>query len=369
MLTFSLNDISGTDTYSALVWDTIRRNLGYFKKFNSDRWQEAVHKTYITALDHRDSVYGDNILPYIKKLARTILMVKSNESSFSVTDDEGEIHFVFTTLRDSIDADHLDGTDELKDIFKELYLIDTESFLKLKTLFIYDDVDGLTNLKDLRIRNKRLSLEFNKLLVKFGSDYTFRVLYEFLTELPVLTKERVTSLTKDIELSDGNIALVGRIPDTPLIQDTKGDYHFIDKTTLTMASNPDYFKWDVVGNTLSDILRIDISPFMTYMYEEVFVDQGVSTRHIAYCGNKFRLTTPGGVSHVGLDKDKFLSIARIELILNLISNNLGTLVALSPDNIYIKQTRSFQYDRLRLHFKTGKVLDLPVYLHIKKRKS
>lgn len=369
MITFSLNDVKGIDTYAMLVWNTINGNLGYFKKFNLDRWEEAVHKTYITALEHRDSSYGDNILPYIKKLARTILQVKSSESAYGVFTDEGEISPTFSILRDYIDTENLDGSDELKDSFKELYLLDSDSFMKLKLLFVYNDVQDIENIKSLRIRNSKLSAEFSKLVVKYGSDFTFRALYEFFEELPKLTAVRETGLTKEVNLKAGNFSVIEKIPDTPIIVDSSGNYHYIDKNTLTMSSNPDYFKWDIIGTSLCDILKIDISPFMEYMYEEVFADEGVQTRHIIWCGHKYSLKTPGGVSYICLDRDKFLSIVRIELVLNLMMNNIGTIVALSPDNIYIKPTRSFQFDKIRLKFANGKIIDLPITVHVKKRKS
>jgi hypothetical protein len=49
-------------------------------------------------------------------------------------------------------------------------------------------------------------------------------------------------------------------------------------------------------------------------------------------------------------------------------NNIGSIVAISPDSVYIKPTRAFQFDKLRLRFQHGKVLDLPITVHIKKRK-
>lgn len=369
MISFSLNTVSGSDAHSALVWDTINSNLGYFKKFNNDRWEEAVHKTYIAAIHHKDSSYGDNVLPYIKKLARTVLKVRSNESSFGVYTDEGEISPIFSTLREYIDTDNLDGVEELKDIFKELYLLDSESFMRLKLLYSYNDVSDIEDVKEIRIRNKKFNEEFNSILVKYGSDFTFKALYDFFEELPKLVAVRDTGLTKEITLKAGNFSVVEKIPDTPLIQDSDGNYHYIDKNTLTMAKNPDYFKWDIIGSSFCDILKIDIEPFISYMYEEVYVDEGVSTRHITWCGNKFKLLTPGGISHIGLDQDKFLAIVRIELILNLMMNNVGSIIALSPDNIYIKPTRAFQFDKIRLRFKTGKIIDLPITTHIRKRKG
>lgn len=376
MITFSLNDISASDAYAMNVWKTINENLGYFKKFNTTRWEEAVHKTYITALDHRDDSYGRNILPYIKKLARTILKEKQKESAYGVYTDEGEISPVYHSLRDYIDTDNMDGADELKDIYKELYLLDPESFMHLKILFVYDDVTEIENLKDLRLRNNPLGAEFRRLIAKYGADFTFRVLYDFYQELPQLCAVRETGLTKEIEMKEGNYLMLDKLPDTAIIQDSKGFYHYIDKNTLTMAkdtgsssefSNPDYFKWDIIGSSVCDILKIDISGYMDYLYQEVFVEEGVSTKHITWCGDKYKLTTPGGVPHVGLERDKYMSIVRIELILNLLANNVGSIVALSPDSVYIKPTRSFKYDRIRLKMKTGRVMDLPITIHIKKR--
>lgn len=369
MLTFSLNDVNGSDEYATLVWDTINANLGYFKKFNTFRWEEAVHKTYIYALEHRDKSYGENILPYIKSLARTILQVKTKESSFGVFNEEGEISPIFATLRDYIDTENLDGSEELKNAFKELYLIDSESFMRLKLLYVYNDIVEIENLKDIRIRNKKIIDEFRKLIVKHGADFTFRVLYDFFNILPTLIAERKAGLTKEVTLKAGNFSVIEKIPDTPVIQDSDGNYHYIDKTTLTMSSNPDYFKWDILGSSLCDILKVDIAPFMNYMYEEVYAEQGVTTRHIMWCGGKYKLTTPGGESYIGIDKEKFMTIVRIELILNLMVNNIGSVVALSPDNIYIKPTRAFQFDKIRLKSQTGKIIDLPITTHIKKRKG
>jgi hypothetical protein len=369
LITFSLNDVSGSDTYAVRVWTTINSNLGYFKKFNNNRWEEAVQKTYVTALEHRDSTYGDNILPYIKKLARTILKVKQTESAFGVYTDDGEISPIFYSLRDFIDTENLDGADELKDTFKELYLMDSESFLKLKQLFQYNDIGDVENIKAFRVRNTKLSEEFRKLVVKHGADYTFRALYDFFNELPTLIAFRNTGSVKEVTLKGGNFSVVEKIPDTALIQDIRGNYHYIDKNTLTMDENPDYIKWDIVGTSLCDILKVDISAYINHMYEEVFVDQGVNTRHISWCGNKYKLVTPGGVTHICLEQEKFMSVVRIELILNLMMNNIGSIVAISPDNVYIKPTRAFQFDKVRLKFQTGKILDLPITVHIKKRKG
>lgn len=370
MITFSINQSNNSDKYAILVWQTINENLGYFKTFNGERWEEAVHRTYELALRSKDDRYED-IAPYIKKLARTVLKVKTKESAFDIMNEDGDISPVFATLRDYIDTDNVDVINEIKDTFKELYLLDEESFLKLQNLFKYNEVTDIPNMKEIRIKNQKLNDEMFTLVRKHGVELTFGTLSDFLKELPMLISERQTNLTKEVNVKQGNFSVLDKIPDTATIQDSEGNYHYIDKNTLTMEQNPDYLKWDIVGSSVStcDILKIDISPFMSYMYEEVFVDPGVSTRHIKWCGNKYKVTTPAGAVHIGLDRDKFISVARIELIVNLMMNNIGSVVAISPDNIYIKPIRTFQFDKMRLKFQNGKVIDLPITVHIKKRKS
>lgn len=365
MRTFSLNTISGSTQYGKMVWSVINDNIGYFKKFNGDRFLEAMQKTWVSALEHRDDSYGD-ILPYIKKLARTILSVRSQETAFSVQNDDGEIAPVFSVLQSFIDTDNLDGSGVLKDAFKELYLLDSESFMKLRTLYEYDDVDALVNPKELRIRNTKLQEEFTSLVRNYGSEFTFRALLEFFNDLPRLCSAR-EPLTKVVTMKAGNYSVIDKIPDTPTIMDTTGNYYYIDKTTLLMDKNPDYFNWDLCGSSLCDVLKIDISPYMGYMYEEVYVDQGVRTKHIEWCGDKYRLTTPGGTVQIGLDREKFLTQVRIELLINLMANSIGSVVALSPDSIFIKPTRAFKFTSIRIKTATNKIIDLPIDLHIRKR--
>lgn len=367
MLVFSLNASGKTDAYSKRVWDAIHQNKGYIKKFNGADWEEATHKIYLTAIEHRDDNYAD-LGPYIKKLARTILKVKKVERPYNVYTEDGEIAPLFYGLKDYINTDNLEGVNVIKDVFKEMYLLDTESFMKLKALYSYDDASDLKGAKDLKIKNTQLSTEFSRLIYKYGSETVFRTLYEFFCDLPKMVANRETNLTKEIVLKEANFTLVEKLSDAPLIKDIKGQYHYIDKSTLTMTVNPDYIKWDIVGSSICDVLKIDIAPLMNYIYEEVCVDQGVNTRHIQWCDNKYKVTTPGGSIVLGLDIEKFISMVRVELILNLIANNVNTIVAVSPDNVYIKPTKSFQFDRIRLKLCTGKIIDLPITVHIKKRK-
>lgn len=367
MLTFTLNSVDGSDAYATKVWDTIMGNLGYFRTFNGVQWHEAVQRAYIIALDHRDINYEGSLLPYIKKLARTVLKVKSYESAYGVYTDEGEISPVYHSLTSYIDTSNLDDTSEIMPYFEELYLLDSESFMKLKSLYIHDDVDSVENLKSLRIKNQDFNNTLRSLVTKYGSDFTFKALYEFFQELPYLIDERGTHVVQEITMRKCNYSALKKIPDTPLIVDDKNRYHMIDKNTLTMSLNPDYDDWDIVGTSTADILRIDISPYMDYMYLETFAPVGVNTRHLTWCGSKYRLETPGGDRHVSFDKNKFINLVRIELVVNLLMENIGTIVALSADSVYIKPTRSFKPDNLRVTLQSGKVFDLPITVRIRKK--
>lgn len=363
MISFSVNTDYFSDEYALVVWGKIQDNLGYFKKFNGANWEEAVQRAYIHALVKRKDDIHTEILPYIKNLARNILRTTSREFSNDTVNEKGDIAPVFSGLQDHIDTTNLDGDNQLVSTLKELYLRDEKGFMALQNVFSYDDVGDIANLKAVRIKNTYLKNEIYALVLAHGVEYFFRVLNKFFYDLPKLTTIRVTGKTKEVTLKEPNFDLLDKIPDTPTIRDKSGKNYFIDKTTLTMHRNPDYFDWDVLGISMCDILKIDLEPFMSYIYEEVFVDEGISTRHISWCGEKYRVTTPGGVSHVSIDREKFINSARIELILNLISSNVGSILALSPDNLYVKPTRAFKYDKVRLRFQTGKIMDLPISVY------
>lgn len=364
MLAFSINN-EDNDGYSTRVMNAINKNISYFKKFNPN-WEEAVQRTFIAAVDHRNNNYED-IEPYIKKLARTIMRTKEVETPHDVYDDSGEVSYVFTVLSNTINEDNLIDRSEITGVFKELYLLHQDDFLKLQNVFKYDDVTDITDLKNFVVKNAFIKAEFSKLVKKFGGGLVFKVLYDFLKDLAQYTTTRSSSKIRDIVLKESNYAMLSKLPDVPCIVGADGALHQIDKNSLGMNINPDYIKWDVVFKTSCDVLKIDISPLMDYVYQEVFVEQGVNTRHIQWCGEKYKLTSPGGYVTLCVDRTKFIAIVRAELILNLLMNNINTVIALSPDSIFIKPNRALQLETLRLRMVTGKVLDLPVSIHLKKR--
>ena len=189
-----------------------------------------------------------------------------------------------------------------------------------------------------------------------------------LKKVYVATRKIENATVKIIEMKNKEFDFLSAIPDIPLIVDKNGKYYGIDKLNLTMERDPDTFDWDIINSTSCDIIRIDISPLINYIYSQVFVPQGVFTKHIVWCDNVYKVTTPGGKSFVNIDRNKFINQVRVELISHLVKNRFNTIIAISPDYIYIKPTRSMNYDTVRLILTTGKIIDLPIEIYLKKRK-
>lgn len=366
MLTFSINT-QNTEAYILKVNRAIEENIQYFKKFNGEHWQEAVQQTYIQAIQSRDDKYED-VTPYIKALARTILLNDDPEKPYSITNEEGEVNYPYLDLKREIETDIYVDNEEVNRKFKELYLLYKDDFVKLKTLYKMNETyeKGIKINRSDVIKNPFIKKEIEELSLKFGARNIFYILFEFLKRLDKYTNIADNSTLRTLEMKDRELDL-SVIPDIPMIKSHDGNYIGIDKNTLLMDTNPDFIKWDVISSTSCDIMRLDISPLMDYMYEQIFVPQGVNTRHIEWCDDVYKVTTPGGKSFVGLERHKFMNNVRIELIANLIQARYSTIIALSPDSVYLKPARTLMLHTLRLSFINGKQLDLPVTVHIKKR--
>lgn len=365
MLTFSIN-FGDNFGYSTQVWNAILTNLRYFKKFNGTEWAEAVQQAYMFAIEHKDERYED-MTPYIKKLARTILKKKEREKPYDMLTEDGEVALVFTKLTESMKDDVFYDKKEILDTFKELYLYNPVEFTKLKSLFQYDDEKELLSVKALRIKEEQLKREIFNLTAKHGASNVFYLLFDFLKSLSVYTRPSNVVETKSIQAKEGNYLVLSKLPEVPCVKTSDGKYHGIDKNSLTMDIDPDYVVWDIAFSTNCDIMKVDLSPLLNYMYEQIYVEQGVNTNHITWCDNKYRLVTPGGTVYIGEDREKFIDGVRIEAILNLMTNNVNTVIAVSPESVYIKPTRTFYYNDIKYYLSTGKCIELPVSVFLHKR--
>lgn len=363
MLTFSVNETNPIEILR--VEKTIQENIQYFKKFNGNRWQEAVNKTFEVAIQHVKSEY-EILDPYIKTLARTILKEPEKETPMDISTEDGEVSYPFLRLTSFIDETRIMlDKKEIMDVFKELYLKYEEDFLRLKILFKKDD-DKFS--KSEIIKNDEIKDALYRLRLKYEAVPVYDILYEFFKSLPKYSREIENATMKIIDMKSKEQEFLSSIPDIPMIIDNKGNYYEIDKVNLSMSKNPDTFEWDVITPTSCDIVRIDYSPLINYMYEQVFVPQGLFTKHIYWCDDMYRLTTPGGKHYVNMDREKFINLVKIELISHLVNNRVNTIIAISPDYIYIKPARMISYDTIRLNLCTGKIIDLPIEIYLRKRK-
>lgn len=366
MLTFSLNYVTSDDGYSHRVWEAILNNEGYFKKFNGAMYEEAMHKTFIFAVQHKKEGYTD-LAPYIKKLARTILKVKENESPYDVYTEDGEVSSVFSKMQDTIDESNLVEKEEIKDVFREMYLTDKDEFMKLQNLFT--DTASEDVLKQFALKNLTLKKTLTQAYRQYGSTLFFNVLMNFFNDLNRGISREEPKI-KEVVMKKGNFGVLAKIPDTPCIKTIKdGELYGIDRNTLKMEINPDLVKWDIVSATNCNIIKIDISPLINYIYEQIFVEEGVDTKHITWCNSKYKLTTPGGYSVIGMDRNKFISFVHTELIANLLAHNFNKIIAISDDSVYIKPTRVSNLETVRLKTAQGKIIDLPVSVHIRKKNA
>ena len=363
MLTFSINEVN--PVHMLKVQQTIENNIQYFKKFNGARWQEAANKAFEMAVSHVKEEY-EVLDPYIKNIARNILKVQEKESPVDTITEDGEVSYPFLKLSTYLDDSNLTfDKNEVLDTFKELYLLYGDDFLKLKLLFKKTD-DKFS--KAEIIKNDKIQEAFLNLRTKYDSRNIYDTLYDFFKRLPDYSREIENATLKIIDMKSKDMEFLDFIPDIPLIRDKEGRFYGIDKINLTMERDPDTFEWDVITPTTCDIVRIDISPLMNYMYGQVYVPQGCFTKHTFWCDNMYRLTTPGGKTVVNMDRDKFINMVRIELISHLVNNRINTIIAISPDYIYVKPARMIGYDTVRLMLCTGKMIDLPIEIYLKKRK-
>lgn len=364
MLTFSLNSYSANDQYAIKVWRTIQSNKRYFMKMNPNgTWEEAMARSFIWAVEHKNEYYASgDILPYIKRLARTIMYTKNPEDPHSTMNESGSVSFVYSGLTETITPTTSGYSREIKDVFKDLYLMDKESFLSLKTLFQYDNFEGANKNKKPAIRNKEFSQEFHSLINNYGAEAVFSTLFSFYEELPEISSHRENLAVREIKLKKLKKDMSTAIPQTDTIVNATGKTFGI-QSDLTMNTNPDYFKWSLLSSNSQSVVRLDISPYMDYIFEQVCVEEGVHTRHIEWCGDRCRMVFPDGTAYIGKDTDKFIEKARSILIFNLLADNVGKLVAVSADTLYFQPSRGLKAGKLRIKLATGKSMDLRLETH------
>lgn len=361
MLTFSVNRLEGKESYILKIKDSIDRHKNYFKKFNGVDWEEAAHRTFIAAVQNQNDEY-DEIDPYIKNLARNIMKTQRVENPYDTITEDGEVSYPYLGLVSFIDDSIFTDNKEIMNTFKELYLLYKDDLIRIGTLLHQEHIE-----KHDLVKNDIILERIKLLTAKYGAADVVALLTTFLSKLPEYTKHRYTESIKTVEMKPRKPEILESLPDIPTIIDEDGNYIGIDKATLRMDVDPDFIKWDTIGKTSCNIMKIDITPLMDYMYRQVFVPLGVHTKHIEWCDDMYKVTTPSGEGFVNVDRDRFMNRVRVDLVENLIDSKIQSIIAVSPDSVYIKPSRVLMYDYIRLILYTGKVIDLPVTLHIQNR--
>lgn len=374
MITFSLNVDNIPSAYINRVWATIQKYKRYFQRYNMNEsvdtvMLEALHN----ALINYNSDYDDKSLdPYIKKLARTVMYNRnSREISYSTIDDEtGEVNYVFTREVEEVGFDlEKDVRDKLMDRLSDLYLEYPDTMMELKD-YIFGQADAKT--KSLKASNKEVYNELMSLSTMLGENgYTlFALLREFYNEVEKQRKKAINlnDIVKEIQIKPIDWGDLCKIPDGDTIvfvgKNNYGIRAGIDKKTLTMneAINVDLCRWEPITHRVG-VVKYDISAIMDYLNENIFVEPGVNTPHISWINNKYKLTSFGGFSQLNGDIDKFLDYCLRELIMSFVHNNINTVIAVSPDYIYVQPARRQGYKTLKCVGYNGKSFNIPIEVY------
>lgn len=381
MKVFSLNTVANDSEYMAMVWACICENKQYFRKFNGPMAEEAMHRVLIRVCNNRDDRYTD-LAPYIKKLARHEISQKTKDTTYSITDEEsGEVARPFIQLTESFDVIFPEQKEGLKNYFKDMYLLYPEEIMKLRPVFENTKL-GIVDAKALQadidehvkaalwseIRNFRNSTGDD------GARAAYAAITEFYDELARDNmKQTQTQGTRAIQCTPGDYRCVSRIPKEPMIRLTSGKNAGKDvgidtrkRFQMSIPCNLDTESWTPNVKSKCDIVKIDISPLVNHLFDNIYVDEGVNTKHRFWLGNRYRLTTLGGHDVLNMDEDEFIDLCIEEFILNLVANNVNNIIGFTTDTIYVKPVRKINFNCIRCKLYDGKSFDLKVTYHITK---
>lgn len=356
MLTFSLNldeNVNNMfDEYASHAWQLITKNEGYFRKFNGDRCKEAMQAVWLHVIEHRDPRYKDDLLPYIKKLARTKLRVREPDIPVSVYDDEGKVNYIYQELsEENKGVTLLEVEEDYKQVLYRLtvlYLESPKEFEKLRVVTQPLDKVSLSLYK----RKGDWYNNFGRLLRDYSVTIVRDCLCEFFRRLDkesssVKFKEgiKVTSFNKP------DVSLTSYVEDDGIIY--KGERYHLNPQTLRMNRNIDldHVFWSPSnGNT---VIKVGIEDCMDSIISDILVEKGVNTPLIRWCNDSYIMRSPAGVtSPVDADRDVFIEYCFRELVLNIASHS-KSILAVSDRYVYTTPPRKLGYNILELKSKQG----------------
>lgn len=355
MRTFSYNSIS--EDYSLRVLQCMEKNKGYICYFNGKRTPEAYQQIYMTAMKAENRRYTD-LTPYIKVLARNILKQKKREIPYSPFDEEGEVAFIFTPLTNTDDYCRDEDIERIDAILQELYLRNPEDFMMFKQLI------PNTTPKDITpIKNKEMAQVIQVLRREFDPGL---VLNRIVTMLTDICKEKANVINaegdRQIAFKQVDFTYADNLTTKKWLKDKAGNAIGINRDTLYMDNdfNPELSLFRLITPTSCTIWRLDMSDILSDIEEKIYVEQGVDTEYIRWCKGKYLLVTPTGRRLSGMSRDAYMEVVRREIILAVLYSGIGTIIALSPDNIYLKLTKATALVSLQLKTEAGKLYTLPM---------
>lgn len=357
MRSFSLNKI--TQEYASRVLEAMERNKGYIIFFNKGNFKEAYQRIFMAAMREEKSEYP-NLDPYIKVLARNVMKSHSRDISYAPYNEEGEVAVVFTSLVENQEYD-LGDKEAVIEALKEIYLAHPEDFMQLAQLIPSIETGDIKQ----PIRNK----ELQKAITQLTYDYTpVAVFYGIVDFVSALAKEKAkyinknTPSSREVQLLPYTSNSLYKLGDKPWILDNHGIPVGIDKTTLYMEDdfNPEFHPFTLAVKTVCTIWKVDISDYLSDIETKVYLEQGVDNEYILWCGDKYRLTTPAGEHFIGISREAYMEQVRKELISSFLEAELGTLIAVGPETLYIKLTKATNLANLHLKVGKNKTVILPV---------
>lgn len=364
METFVLNSV-GTEL-GVLVKGVMDSNKGYFRVFNRDLAEDAMSDAYVRLLQHNEMT---NITAYVKKLAQVFSKGVPMEYTFSdyESDDEDDGPSAVERMlfvESNIDVERLDyNSERVQSRLRDLYLMHSEDFVQLGNMFR----EGFDVQRSTKVRNPKLRDAIFGLCSDYGTSNVMQELYLVLRDIESKARVRIGAPVRTLQFrAKDNLDIRAHLDPVSIVL-PNGKTYGIHPWRFTMDVNPDVVKWDVSSGRTIDVMRVDYTPLLDYLYEQVYAEPGVDTRHIRWCGTSYKLISPAGREFLNMDKESFFELVKQELFEAFIDNHLAPIVAISPDYIYIQPKHTLTCDILRVTLATGRSLDLPVDCYMRKR--
>lgn len=346
MKTFSINrdkEVLALNTHTL-----IQENIGYFKKFNTTRYEEAAQEVYLHVLKHYKGSPNniEAITRYIKNLARNIYKISEVEIPIDYLDEEGNIAEPYRILQVEI-GDIYDK--ELENEFIRLYLLYEQDFLKVSNNYL----KGIES--EVELEKEELKDELLEIITLVDPEEFFNKLKNFIDRIELNSKQTKETEEYPVYIQENLDNIVDYIGYPIRDKNTLKEYT-IDPTTLTMGTNVDIIDWEYIGDSKAKIKKLDISSYISKIYDRIYVNKGVDTDYIRWCAGKYALIAPSGDRFFELDREEFIEYVRELLIRSLLlSGKVERLVAISEDNIYFIPKRRMKSGFIKIKIYNNKI--------------